>query len=233
VIKAIYFDWFNTLAGYYPPREELYQQAFQEHGIEISIRTVSIGLQVGDRSFFSLSTRNRVRGMTFEDRAVQFLVYPRAICQNAGLEVSEDIQLQVIRKVLREFTGEYALFQDTLPLLQALKSRNTLLGIITNADQNVYNLISKLDVRKYLDVVVTSEQAGAEKPSAVIFNAALTQGKHPAGDSLYIGDQYQSDILGARAAGMQAVLIDRYGIEPERPDCLKISSLAEALKHLG
>ncbi len=232
MIKAIYFDWFNTLAGYYPPREELYQQAFQEQGIQVAIKTVSMGLQVGDRSFFSLSVRNRVRGMTFEDRAAQFLVYPRSICQKAGLDVSEDIQIRVIRKVLREFTGAYALFPDTLPLLQALPSRSIITGIITNADKNVLNLIGKLDVQKYFNVVVTSEQVGAEKPSAVIFNAALKQGNHPAADSLYIGDQYQSDILGAKAAGMQAILIDRYDIEPARPDCLKIGSLSEVLKYL-
>ena len=44
MIKAIFFDWFNTLADYYPPREELESQALKELGFDISPKSISYGL---------------------------------------------------------------------------------------------------------------------------------------------------------------------------------------------
>jgi putative hydrolase of the HAD superfamily len=80
---------------------------------------------------------------------------------------------------------------------------------------------------------MTSEQAGAEKPAAQIFLAALQQVGIRPDDSLYVGDHYQSDILGARAVGMKALLIDRYGISDVPSDCLKIDNLKRVIEYLG
>jgi beta-phosphoglucomutase-like phosphatase (HAD superfamily) len=58
MIKAVYFDWFNTLVHYEPLREEAYRSAFKEYGIEVSFEQVYHGLVEGDRQYLSL----RVKG---------------------------------------------------------------------------------------------------------------------------------------------------------------------------
>ena len=50
---------------------------------------------------------------------------------------------------------------------------------------------------------------------------------------LYVGDQYQNDVVGARGAGTAAVLLDRYGLQSERLDCVRIASLDEVADHLA
>ena len=123
----------------------------------------------------------------------------------------------------------HILFEDVLPLLDELKKRNYILGIITNADQSVIKLINTLGLGPYLTVIVTSEGARAEKPDPVIFNAAYDQAGLKAEEILYIGDQYKSDILGAKRVGSDAVLLDRHNLTTESIDCPKISRLDQLL----
>jgi len=52
LIKAIFFDWFNTLAHYYPPREELESQALKELGFAVSPKELSYGLYLGDKMMY-------------------------------------------------------------------------------------------------------------------------------------------------------------------------------------
>jgi len=61
VIKAIFFDWFNTLAHYYPPREELESQALKELGFNISPKALSYGLYLGDKHMYEENTRLPIR----------------------------------------------------------------------------------------------------------------------------------------------------------------------------
>jgi putative hydrolase of the HAD superfamily len=97
-----------------------------------------------------------------------------------------------------------ALYDDVLPLFEELKTRKYTLGIITNADQTVLKMIEGLGLTPYLEAIITSEQVGAEKPDAAIFQAAYSQANLKPYEMAYIGDQYASDIVGAVKAGSKA-----------------------------
>ncbi len=225
MIKGIFFDWFNTLAHYDPPREEVYRLAFKEHGFDVSFEQAYMGLLEGDRQFFSLKARGLVKYTHLYEIEDVLTLYPLAINNAAGLSTSSDTNLKIIRQALKQFNSRTILFEDVVPLLDELKKRNYILGIITNADQSVLKLINTLGLGPYLKVVVTSEGARAEKPDAAIFNAAYNQAGLKPEEILYIGDQYKSDVLGAKRAGSSAVLLDRYNLTIEPTDCPKISCL--------
>ncbi|MBN1188438.1 MAG: HAD family hydrolase [Dehalococcoidales bacterium] len=232
MIKAVLFDWFNTLVHYDPPREELYRNIFKEYGITVTFNQIYKGLLIGDRYFFSAQTRSRVRGASFEDRAAEFTLYCRAIAAEAGLELSPEIQLEIIRKVLKQFTGEYTLYNDVMPLFQWLKQRQRTIGVITNADSNVAGLVEKLGMKPFLDVLVTSGEVGVEKPDPPIFLAAIERSGVKKGEAVYIGDQYQSDVLGAGNVGMKAILLDRYDIHTGPLDYPRIRNLQEIKEYV-
>ncbi|GAI20722.1 unnamed protein product, partial [marine sediment metagenome] len=84
----------------------------------------------------------------------------------------------------------------------------------------------------YLDFVVTSKEAGADKPSPPIFLAALGKAGVNASEAVHVGDQYKFDVIGARGIGISPILIDRYDIYPEVSDCPRIHSLTELAQHL-
>jgi putative hydrolase of the HAD superfamily len=105
--------------------------------------------------------------------------------------------------------------------------------LLTNATKDKLSLHRKLGLEGYLDFVVTSQEAGADKPKPPIFLAALDRAGVEAFEAFHVGDQYQLDIVGARGAGINPILIDRCDLYPEVSNCPRIRSLTELAQHLG
>jgi putative hydrolase of the HAD superfamily len=80
--------------------------------------------------------------------------------------------------------------------------------------------------------MVTSREVGANKPEPAIFLAALERAGVSAPEAVYVGDQYQTDVLGARGVGIKPILIDRFDLESEASDCPRIHSLMELPAYL-
>ena len=91
--------------------------------------------------------------------------------------------------------------------LSALRGRGYRLGVVSNADGRVRRLLEHVGLLVYLEIVVDSAEVGIEKPDPAIFLAATERlGLAPA-ESAYVGDIYEIDIQGARAAGLEPILI--------------------------
>jgi HAD superfamily hydrolase (TIGR01549 family) len=105
-------------------------------------------------------------------------------------------------------------YSDALAALETLRGRGYRLGVVSNADGRVRRLLEETGLSQYLDVVVDSSEAGVEKPDPRIFLAATGALRLEPGDCAYVGDIYEIDVLGARAAGLEAILIGP-GIAPE------------------
>ncbi len=109
--------------------------------------------------------------------------------------------------------------------LDTLRSRYRL-GVISNANGTVKHLFRRLGLATYFETIIDSAEAGIEKPDVRIFQLALRDLNADAADAAYVGDVYKIDILGARAAGMRAILLDPDGTRCEH-DCDRIRTLAE------
>jgi putative hydrolase of the HAD superfamily len=81
-------------------------------------------------------------------------------------------------------------------------------AVISNSNGSVRGVLDSLDLGRHLDFVVDSSEVGVEKPDARIFQLALQQAGLGAGEAVYVGDLYSVDVLGARGAGLTAVLLD-------------------------
>jgi putative hydrolase of the HAD superfamily len=230
--KGVFFDWFNTLAGYETPRELLYQKAFKQYGVELNTRAIFNGIQRGDRYYFTKGAPLLNTADTLEARARYYYLYPHYIADEAKLDISSDIQLSVLQKVLSAFTNKMVLFNDSIPALQALKKDKLTVGVITNADARVLQMIENSGVGSLLDVVTTSEEARSEKPDAGIFRLALSKANLKASEVVFVGDQYQNDVVGATGVGMAAILVDRFNALEDGNDYVRVRSLTEVAKHL-
>ena len=232
MIKAVYFDWFNTLATYDPPREQLYSDALKEQGFNISFRQVYRGLLEGDRQYLYMVAHGQVKNKSAQEREEVLTLYPEAICKTARVSAPHDVHLKVIQQVLKLFTGRIVLYQDVLPVFEELKKRNYILGIITNANDSVFQSVDESGLRPYLQAVITSEEAGAEKPDTAIFQEAYDQAGLRPEEMVYVGDTYKSDVLGAEQAGSRGILLDRYDLAPEITNCIKITTLDQVLEYI-
>ena len=235
MIKAVFFDWFNTLTRYEPPREELQSQALQEFGIHVSPQQLVRGLLIADRGYFEENSIFPIRKRNLEEQARIYTGYQTTILTEAGvnLPTEPEILLKIMQRLQQLSAGmTFALFDDVLPTLKALKEQKLIVGLLTNLDRDMKPICRELGVEPYINFVVTSGEVGADKPNPAIFLAALQQAGVNAPEAVHVGDQYKLDIIGARGVGINPILIDRYGIYPETNDCPRIYSLTELFKYL-
>ena len=102
----------------------------------------------------------------------------------------------------------WALFPEAVGALMDLRSRGYRLGVISNFDMRLEVILEGLGIRRLFECVTVSSQAGAEKPDAQIFRAALdAMGVAPA-QALHVGDDLERD-GGAAALGVRVFHLDR------------------------
>jgi HAD superfamily hydrolase (TIGR01509 family) len=111
--------------------------------------------------------------------------------------------------------------------LEALRGLGLRLAVVSNSNGTVAGLLERLGLARWLDAVVDSGVVGVEKPDPRIFrHAAEAIGVRPE-EAVHVGDLYSVDVLGARAAGAQAILLDPVGAWPV-DDCPKAPDVAGA-----
>jgi len=233
VVKAVFFDWFNTLARYDPPREELEYQALQEFGITASPEEIKRGLLIADTDYYQENTVSPIRQRSPEEQAKVFVHYQKTVLGEAGISAREELLLRIMSR-LRELYAEttFILFDDVIPTLKTLKKHKLILGLVTNLSKEIDSICQKLGIASYLNFIVSSEEAGADKPEPAIFLLALERAGLTASEAVHVGDQYKLDVLGARGVGITPILIDRSDNYPEINDCPRIQNLTEITDHI-
>lgn len=124
----------------------------------------------------------------------------------------------------------FTLFPDVVPALDALAAAGVALGVVSNWDHALPEVLERLGIAGRFAVVATSAGVGAAKPDPAIFHHALAALGVPAGRALHCGDLPQADCAGAARAGVRAVLIDRDGTLPPGP-CPRIRSLTSLAEY--
>ena len=125
----------------------------------------------------------------------------------------------------------WALYSETAPVLQQLKSKGYELGIISNFDTRLYSVLSALSIREYFDSITLSSLARAAKPSKQIFEYALSQHVVDPEEALHVGDHVIEDLEGAKKAKLRALRINRERQDPHTAEC--IQNLTEVTSFLS
>ena len=114
--------------------------------------------------------------------------------------------------------------------LETLRGLGLRLAVVSNSNGTVARLLEHLDLARWLDAVVDSAVVGFEKPDPRIFrHAADLLGVEPA-EAVHVGDLYSVDVLGARAAGVRAILLDPAGAWKLADDCTRAPDVAAAAR---
>lgn len=118
-----------------------------------------------------------------------------------------------------------------LELLTELKARGFVLGAISDWEDTLPALLTNLGLWPFFSALAVSAIVGFTKPAPALFQEALRQANAPAETSLHVGDWYALDVMGARAAGMSALLFDHANRTPDA-DCPRITTFDAMADHL-
>ena len=106
--------------------------------------------------------------------------------------------------------NQMRLFPYALPRVKLLKSRGIKIALLSDLTAHIqHRKIKALDIESFIDVLVTSEEVGEEKPSSKMFNRVMWKLGLEAKDLLMIGDSLERDIRGAEAVGIKALLYQK------------------------
>jgi putative hydrolase of the HAD superfamily len=139
-------------------------------------------------------------------------------------------QLSMVRDTLLALHRERHLWCTMLPGtregLDRLRSAGYRLGVVSNSDGRAEEGLAAAGIRDCFEIVLDSQLVGFEKPDPRIFAAALARMGVAPGRALYVGDIYEVDVVGARRAGLDVILVDPHGKHRDR-DVRIAASVAE------
>jgi putative hydrolase of the HAD superfamily len=118
---------------------------------------------------------------------------------------------------------------DVPPTLRHLRAAGYVVGVVSNAEGTVEELLRDVGLGPLLDFIIDSHLVGFEKPDPRIFALALERAGTTPARTLYVGDIYGVDVVGARGAGLDAALLDTFGVHRD-VDCPRLLTLGDVLK---
>jgi putative hydrolase of the HAD superfamily len=231
MIKAVFFDLYHTLVTYDPPQEELEARALKELGVDVQPAALRGPIVAADEFIYNEIARRPLSLRSREEKLALYMQYQETVLREAAVPYDTNLVMGLLGK-MQKTTMNLVLFDDVAPTLTELKKRGLKLGLISNIEQDIIETLTRLGLPSWLEIVVTSQDAGANKPQPEIFLEALKRAGVQPAEALYIGDQYQVDVLGANGAGMKGILLDRRDHYQKIKDCPRIQNLTEVLGFL-
>ncbi len=231
-IGFVFFDAGETLVHPYPSFAELFAAVCQDEGVHVEADDVRV-VQERLAPYLIDQDDEEVRYSSIspvESERFWLHLYRRFLreldVENAALE----------RRLYARFSdvASYKLFDDVLPALDGLLEQGYRLGVISNFEGWLQEMLVELQVGHLFELAVISGVAGVEKPDPKIYEIALDSAAVAADEAVHIGDSMTLDVEPARSVGMHAILLDRAGRVPnsDAPRITTLEDLPMALANL-
>lgn len=162
------------------------------------------------------------------------LVYFATVLRRAGIDI--DDRVREARGELRAYHAAHNLWETKenglLAFLERLRLHGLRRVVVSNANGTLHAHFDRLGLTPYFDAVFDSYVEKVEKPDPRFFEIALSRSGSRRETTVHVGDFYEIDVVGARNAGLEAILLDPAGVNRDR-DCVRVSSLEELAERLG
>lgn len=159
--------------------------------------------------------------------------FRRPLSAGQGLDVTEPFCLEMSDKFLEFCSSKPGVVEGAHELMEYLKHQGYRMHMCSNGFHEVqYKKLAACGLKDYFDTIILSEDAGANKPSMQYFDYALRQSGADIATTIMIGDNLQTDIMGANRAGLDTILFNRWGIEPSSVPTYTVETLRDIMKIL-
>ncbi len=229
-INTILFDFDGTLVFHEPDSFDVITAFCADIGQPLSAAEERCGRRTRHEYFVDPVIRDELAGLTQEEFWQHFNRHLlEAICIEGDLDrLAEEVTAR-----FADLKLVYHCPEAGCQTLSELRARGYGVGLITNRTnvEHFYELLDQMGLRPYFDMTLASGEVGIRKPEPGVFHAALDRMDAQAEHSLYVGDNYWADVIGAQRAGVTPVLFDPHLIFPEA-DCLILERIEDLLAWL-
>jgi putative hydrolase of the HAD superfamily len=232
-IRAVLFDAVGTLIYPDPPVAEVYWRIGQRLGSQQTV--AEVGRRFGD-AFSRLATPPPACADNFEQESlVTSEGHERRRWQQIVGDVFQGLPANngdLFQQLWEHFSSadNWALFDDVAETWQALARRGLTLGIASNFDDRLTGICRSLPPLATCTHVFRSAEIGFSKPHPQFFHTVAKRLQLSPQQILLVGDSVPNDVSGARAAGWQAIRLDRHD---DATDPMSISRLTQLIDLLA
>ncbi len=219
LIRAVMFDLDGTLRVSRPAWEENFIQLARQHGVQVDEATRR-RLKRWAHRFWASSPELKQLLETHGHTEAFWLAYTRRRLEVLGCSPEQAAALApTVFEALNALAEkvEDVVPPEVPPTLETLRRAGYRLALLTNRHEPLNGYLEKIGLAEYFDPVFVAGEVGVWKPDPGVFHHAVKTLQLPPSAVLYVGDNYYTDVLGAQAAGLQAVLLDPEGLFPEAP----------------
>jgi HAD superfamily hydrolase (TIGR01549 family) len=226
-IETIFLDAGGVLVW---PNWSRASDVLREQGVEVDPARLAAADPLArysiDRSEKIAASDDQRRGWEYFD----------LVLTHAGVELSEktDAALVALQQYHREHNLWEHLPEFVKPALRDLRASGYRLVVVSNANGKLHILFDRLGLTPLVDVLLDSTVEHVEKPDPRFFRLALDRSGGRAESTVHVGDLYHVDVVGARSAGLSAILVDEADLQKDA-DCPRIRNISElpgAFNHL-
>lgn len=230
MIKAVFFDAGETLIHRNPSLVAIVSRLIKNAGYNIKQDKISTAIEETAKSMKKI-----VEKAVMTDSAKWDFFLKEVFLK---LKVKDKSVLEQIKNRLKNGTS-FRAYPEVLGVLKELRSKNIILGVISNASASLEAILNRVGLMKFIDHIVISEVEGVEKPHKKIFDIALTKTGVKKEECIFIGDNYIADVKGAVKAGLAVVWLSRPTLNAQfsfshtaKKDTHMVKNLREFLQYM-
>ncbi len=223
-IRAVFYDLDGTLRIGRPTGRQFFADCAARLGLVITPQLRRYAAQ-WEHYYWAESSEKEVDGLNFPDERAFWTNYSQRQVMKLGAsrEQAEKLAPQISAFMATNYRPEDVLLDGLHETFANLRVRGIKLGVISNRQQPFIEYLRELGIAEYFDFALAAGEINAWKPAKEIFLHAIRQMDVAASDVVYVGDNYYADVVGARNAGLNPVLIDPDGLF-DAPGCPVIQS---------
>lgn len=232
-IKAVTFDARGTLLKVRFPVGETYAAVARRHGAHLPVEVIDDAFHHVLRTMPPLAFPPMPDHELHEHEHQWWRTLVHRVVETAGTVDDFDAFFAELYGIYRGAEA-WKPYREAASVLCLLRSSRFKLGLISNFDSRIEEILIALNLSIWFDAVVFSSRSGVAKPHSGIFARAVAElGVEPE-ETLHVGDSYERDYCGAREAGFQALLLDRTGAASSEvpPEVPRLTSLEQVLDRL-
>jgi putative hydrolase of the HAD superfamily len=227
-IKAILFDFDGTLRHNLPSGGEVFMDFVAHCGLPVTQEDRRRTAR-WEHYYFANSPEIQADHKKFNGEGEDFwfnFTHRRLVASGCPATLVEELGPKVSAHMQAAYKPENWIPKEVYTVIPELRNAGYILGVVSNRDHPYQDEIDELGMQGYFHFSMAGGEVKSWKPDPAIFQAALERAGSTAQETLYVGDNYFADVIGARRAGLRPVLYDPRGLFHE-PGCPVIVSFEE------
>jgi len=219
-IKAILFDLDGTLRESRPMAGEIFSNYALEKGLPVTALSRQVAAR-WEHYYFANSPELQQDNQIFngDEKAFwQNFGRRRLVALGCTGEQADALAPEFGDYMDENYKPDNIIPDGVFGVLETLRDDGYALGVVSNRSNPYHDYLEELELAKHFSFSLAAGEVNSWKPDAQIFKEALKRIDADAHETVYVGDNYFADVVGARKAGLKPVLYDWRGIFDD-PDC--------------